>query len=89
MVITLIINIALNIVGVLLAIEPSWFAFPYAITSRLMCPVIGALPSALPVPANSPLNDKNVIFPGVMISIVLFIILLVVTSLLFRKKEAK
>lgn len=89
MVITLLINIGLNIVGTQLSIEPSWIAFPYAITSRLMCSVIGSLPSGLPVPANSPLRSRSVIFPGVIISIVLFTIFLVVTSLLFRKREAK
>ena len=89
MVITLLINIACNILGVLLALEASWLNFPYAIPSRLMCSVIGALPNGMPVPVNSPLNDRNVILAGVMSSIVLFIILLVLTSLLFRKREAK
>ena len=89
MFITLLINIVFNILGALLATKSTWFIFPYAITNRIMCPAIGSLPSGLPVPANSPLNDTSVILPGVMISILLFIILFVLTSLLFRKKEAK
>ncbi|GAA0732691.1 lantibiotic immunity ABC transporter MutE/EpiE family permease subunit [Clostridium oceanicum] len=86
----LLINFPCNVVGVILAVEPfKWIVFPYGITSRLMCPTIGVLPSALKVPANSPLKNSSVIIPGVIVSIILFILLSLLTALWFRKREER
>lgn len=90
MIIALLINFIATAIGVLLATESSlWLAFPYSITSRLMCPIINVLPNALPVPAHSPLKDNSVILPGVIVSIALFIIISAVTALCFKKREAR
>lgn len=62
---------------------------PYSTTSLLMCPVINVLPSGLSVPTNCPLKNSSVILPGVVITVTLFIVLSILTSLWFRKKEAK
>lgn len=89
-IVAILINFPCNVVGVILSIEPiKWIAFPYGITSRLMCPVIGVLPSSLKVPANSPLKDSSVILPGIIVSIMLFIIFSTLTALWFRKKEER
>ncbi|SFD28528.1 lantibiotic immunity ABC transporter MutE/EpiE family permease subunit [Clostridium uliginosum] len=86
----MLINFSFNAVGVVLAIEPvKWIAFPYGITSRLMCPAIGVLPGGLKIPIDSPLKDSSVVLPGVMVSIILFILLSVLTALLFRKREKR
>lgn len=84
----LLINFIFTIIGVYFA--PSLgIVFPYSTTSLLMCSVINVLPSGLPVPANSPLKNSSVILPGVVITVTIFIVLSILTSLWFRKKEAK
>jgi len=90
MIIALLLNLGCTaIVGVMLASQSIWLIFPYSITSRLMCPIINVLPNALPAPANNPLKNSSVILPGVVITVALFIVLSILTSLWFRKKEAK
>lgn len=90
MIISFLLNFIATTVGVVLAVKPSlWLIFPYAITSRLMCPVINVLPNSLPVPVHSPLKDSSVILPGVIVSIVLFIIISALTALWFKKREAR
>lgn len=85
---SLLINFIFTIIGVVLA--PSiGIVFPYSITSLIMCPVISVLPNATYAPANSPLKNSSVILPGVVITVALFIVLSILTSLWFRKKEAK
>lgn len=54
-----------------------------------MCPVLGILPNGLLVPADSELNNMNVVFPGVLLSILWFIVLTVLTSIWIRNMEAK
>lgn len=83
------INWGCTIVGTILADSSSWVKFPHAIPVRLMCSVMGILPNGLPVPKSSPLMDKSVIMPGVLISIILFFILTVITAILFRKREVR
>lgn len=67
---------------------PYWW-IPFAIPPRLMCPVIHVLPNGLPVPANDPLLASSVILPGVLITLVLFVLLTVATTLSWRRLEAK
>ncbi|MFL0250290.1 lantibiotic immunity ABC transporter MutE/EpiE family permease subunit [Clostridium neuense] len=90
MITAFLLNFIATTVGVVLAVSPSiWLAFPYAITSRLMCPVINVLPNSLPVPVGSPLKDSSVLVPGFIVSIALFIIISALTALWFKKREAK
>lgn len=83
------INVAGNVMGVVFAARTSFWWIPYAIPSRLMCPVINVLPNGLSVPANDPLLATNVILPGVVITVLLFFVLSTVTALPYRKLEAK
>lgn len=75
--------------GVKFAPESNWFLFPFAIPSRLMCPIIGVLPNGVPVEVGSSLLNKNVILPGIAISIVLFILLTFITMNMFSKQEVR
>ncbi|WP_223068848.1 lantibiotic immunity ABC transporter MutE/EpiE family permease subunit [Paenibacillus caui] len=87
---TLIINLAGYVAcGIFSAQSSLWWALPYAIPSRLMCPVIGVLPNGLPVPAGDPLLDKSVILPGIIISVFLFVVLSLLTAWSFRNREVK
>lgn len=52
-----------------------WWLCPSAIPSRLMCPVLGILPNGLPVPADSSLWSLGVILPGILLSLLWFVLL--------------
>ena len=84
-----IINLAGNILSSVLAAKSAYWWIPFAIPARLMCPVIQILPNGLAVPANDPLLSSNVILPGVLITLTLFVILSVLTTLPYRRLEAK
>ena len=64
-------------IGSVVAIAHSelWWVLPSAIPIRLMCPVLGIMPNGLLVPEGSKLLDTNVIFPGILISLVWFVLM--------------
>ena len=71
-----------------LADQPTWWACPSSIPIRLMCPTLERLPNGLPVPAGSELLSTSVIFPGILISLIWFIVLAVLTTRWFHRLEA-
>ena len=85
----ILINIAANFLCVVLAAKSIYWWIPFAIPTRLMCPVIHVLPNGLSVPAKDPLLSTSVILPGVLITLALFFILSIFTSLPYRRLEAK
>ena len=78
-----------NIVCSIFAAKTFCWWIPYAIPARLMCPVIKVLPNGLSVPANDPLLSTSVILPGILITLILFIVLSVLTASSCRELEAK
>lgn len=56
---------------------------PFAIPSRLMAAIIGINPNGVPLSADSPLWHTNVIFPGITITIALFILITGLTLKVF------
>lgn len=78
-----------NILCIVFAARSAYWWIPFAIPPRLMCPVIHVLPNGLHVPANDPLLSSAVILPGILITLVLFVLLTVVTSLSWRGLEVK
>ncbi len=82
-------NLAANILCVIFAAKSVFWWIPYAVPTRLMCPLNHVLPNGLPVPANDPLLSTGVILPGALITLALFIAVSVLTSLPYRKLEAK
>lgn len=88
MIATLLINTILNIIGVVLfATSSIWYLFPYAIPSRLMCPILSLLPNGLLAQEGNILLNTNVIIPGLLISILCFIVFTAITSKYFAGKE--
>jgi lantibiotic protection ABC transporter MutE/EpiE family permease subunit len=85
----LLINLTGNIVCVVFAAKGDFWWIPFAVPTRLMCPVIHILPNGLAVPANDPLLSSGVILPGVLITLVLFCVLSLLTALPYRRLEAK
>lgn len=86
--------ILLNLFGTVLGVVEFdggglWDYIPYTITFRLMCPVLSILPNGLPVPADSPLRSTDMILPGTLVSLGWFALLFLLTTVWFRKQEAK
>lgn len=86
--------ILLNLSGTILGVVQFdkgglWDYNPYAITPKLMCPVLSILPNGLPVPADSPLHSTDIILPGTLVSLGWFALLFLLTTLWFRRQEAK
>lgn len=92
---TILINIgAYLILGVVLAVKKVLWIIPYAIPARLMCPILKVLPNGLPaVPGTETftpeLLSSSVILPGIIITMVLFVILTFVTAKWYEGQEAK
>lgn len=85
----LLINLTGNIVCVVFAAKGDFWWIPFAVPTRLMCPVIHILPNGLAVPANDPLLSSGVILPGVLLTLALFCLLSLLTALPYRRLEAK
>ncbi|WP_027398886.1 lantibiotic immunity ABC transporter MutE/EpiE family permease subunit [Anaerovorax odorimutans] len=73
-------------IAVVCAVKSFWWV-PFAIPARLMSPTIGVLPNGLQVEAGSEMANANVILPGVLITVVLYVLVTLVTSLWFQKRE--
>lgn len=66
-----------------------WWIIPASVPMRLMCPVLGILPNGLPVPAGSAMLDRSVILPGILLSLLWFIVLTFLTTKWFQRKGAE
>ena len=77
------------VAGVIVSVEPMWYLCPWSISSRLMCPILGLNPNGMLLEPGDPLLDSSVILIGLVVSIAGFIILSLLTSLWFAKKEAR
>ncbi|WP_339221135.1 lantibiotic immunity ABC transporter MutE/EpiE family permease subunit [Paenibacillus sp. FSL H8-0332] len=83
-------NLFGNVMGILVFNSGGlWDYMPYTITFRLMCPVLSILPNGLPVPADSPLRNTDMILPGTLVSLGWFAVLWLLSTLWFRRQEAK
>ena len=83
-------NIGMTIIGVIshtFSINLILKILPYGTSSSLMVPILHILPNGLPVPENSPLLNGHMILRDTVMSVVIFIILTVLTTIWFRKKE--
>lgn len=63
-----------------------WF-IPFAIPARLMAAIIGVNPNGVPMESTSPLWNTNVLLPGLLITVLLFIVSFIVSSKWFGKRE--
>ena len=74
-----------------ITVAPSkiWWVFAPAIPVRMMCPILGIMPNGLPVPTDSTLRSGRVLLPGIVISMILFILLSSMTARWFGRREEK
>ncbi|HHV30382.1 MAG TPA: lantibiotic immunity ABC transporter MutE/EpiE family permease subunit [Clostridium sp.] len=83
-------NIGMTMIGVVSFGTNSILKFsPYAASSALMVPILHILPNGLPVQADSPLINGDLIVTDTIINIIVFIILTILTTVWFDKKEVK
>lgn len=68
------------------AVGKFWW-IPFSIPARIMCPIIKVLPNGLLLPSGSILNRSNVIFPGIAITVVLYLIGSLFTANIFKHQE--
>ena len=88
MIITVLINMAANIVGVVgFSDGKIWYLYPFSISSRLMCPILNILPNGLIAEKGNALLNSDVIIPGVIISLVCFLLLTTFTVMWFNRQE--
>lgn len=77
------------VVGALVVREPSWYLWPWSISTRLMCPILNLNPNGCLIEAGDPLLNSSVIPIGIIASIIGFITFSLLTSLWFAKKEVR
>lgn len=81
-------NIGMTTIGVVSFGTNSILKFsPYGTLSALMAPILHILPNGLSVPDNSPLLNGDLIVMDTVINIIVFIILTILTTVWFKKKE--
>lgn len=74
--------------GIFFAATKLWYV-PFAIPARLMCPIIKVLPNGLPLETGNHLCDSSVIFIGIIITVALYFIFSLITTLWFNNREVK
>ncbi|MEG0019066.1 MAG: lantibiotic immunity ABC transporter MutE/EpiE family permease subunit [Oscillospiraceae bacterium] len=85
--VTIFIALISNIVfGIFFAPTKLWLV-PFAIPSRLMCPIVGVMPNGLPVQSGSNLGDSWVVVVGILITVILYFITTFFTSAWFDNSE--
>lgn len=89
------IGLACNIgLGVFGALSSGWMLNPFSYISRLMCPVLKILPNGLmAAPGNQTFTpgalDASVMPLGIVLSLLLFIIMLLLTAIWYKRKGTR
>jgi len=87
MFISIIVSMGCNLVIACIGAVGSYWWIPFSIPARLMCPIIKVLPNGLLVSQDDPLNHKNVIVLGIVITVVLYLLFSLITAKIFEKQE--
>lgn len=75
--------------GVLSAPKSFWLINPWSWATRMICPLIGIHPNGIPLKENDPLLSASVLPVGIFISIMAFLLLTVLTSIWFKRRDVK
>lgn len=86
-IVTTFICVVLNLAGGIGFAAKLWW-MPFATPTRLMCPLLRIYPNAMLIEDGSSLLDKSVVVPGVGICLGMFIAVLLVTSVMFKREES-
>lgn len=93
MFISVILSMSLNIFFQVESIKDFWFIIPFSYPARLMCPILKILPNGLiAVPESDTFSPQLLslwgIGYGIIVSLVLFIIMIIITSKQFSRIES-
>ena len=78
-----------DVLGILFATKSNWWLCPYSWTARMITPVLGILPNGTLAPSGDPLLNPSVVPIGIALSLVLFALLLLATTVWFSRQEAR
>ena len=89
MVVELIACLFITVLGTIVAPSGKWFLFLSAVPMRIVTPLLHVLPNGLRAQAGDPLLNASVIFPGIVIALVWFVVLTYLYLNWFEKREVK
>lgn len=85
---SVLISVVCNMVIACIFAVGSYWWIPFAIPARLMCPTIGVLPNGLLVEeAGKRFASSDVVLPGIIITVILYVLVSCLTARNFRRKE--
>jgi ABC-2 type transport system permease protein len=89
MVVELIACLFITVLGIIVAPSGKWFLFLSAVPMRIVTPLLHVLPNGLRAQAGDPLLNASVIFPGILIALVWFVVLTYLYLNWFEKGDVK
>ncbi len=76
-------------VGMIVAEKPYWFIMPWAWSGRILMPIFGFNINGLPLQKGSVFWNQDVIFVGLILSVVVTAIVVTLSAFLFERREVK
>lgn len=89
MIVELLVCLFLTVGGIIIAPTGKWYFFVPAIPMRVLCPLLHILPNGIRAEKGNPLLDAGVVFPGICLSIIWFILAAILLLNWFDKREGK
>ena len=89
MIVELLVCLVLTVGGVIIAPTGKWYFFVSSIPMRILCPLLHILPNGIRAEEGNPLLDAGVVFPGICISMIWFILATFLFLNWFDKREGK
>ena len=89
MIVELLVCLVLTVGGVIIAPTGKWYFFVSSIPMRILCPLLHILPNGIRAEEGNPLLDMGVVFPGICLSIIWFIVATFLFLNWFDKREGK
>ena len=74
MILELLLSLLLSVGGTILSQTGKWYLFVFAIPMRTLTPFIHVLPNGIRAAEGNPLLDMGVVFPGVFLSVMWFVL---------------
>lgn len=79
----------LTVSGTIIAPTGKWYLFVSAIPARILCPLLHILPNGIRAENGNPLLDARVVFPGIFLSVLWFLLTTVLFLNWFDKREGR
>lgn len=87
MIVELLVCLFLTVGGTITSPTGKWYFFASAIPMRILCPLLHILPNGLPAEAGDPLLDTKIVFPGICLSIIWFVLSTILFLNWFDQRE--